>query len=218
MMNSNILKIPALLGAAGLAVVLVLGFALNATLVFAKGPPTCKPKDCDPDPVAEYSVVFSGDLTGMSVTPWVGSKTIGLLRGSEKVGFLNSGNFFFIAGPASKPCFDLGTSMDEITLAGGKVSKGKRGIATSRLRFDGWTKDGEKNGVAVDYLLKLDGKFMSGDWPPTAVTIMQMATWVLGVENASGEVRDNSCIGEGFLIDPVTGDMIHDVEITVTLN
>ena len=59
MIHSNIPKRPTLLAATGLAVALPLGFALNSTPAFAKGPPPCK--NCDPDGGA---ITYKAALTG----------------------------------------------------------------------------------------------------------------------------------------------------------
>ena len=68
MIDSNIPKIPTLLTAAGLAVALLFGFALNPTPAFANPPRPCHDHDgdglCDDDG-GELPVVYDVTLTGV---------------------------------------------------------------------------------------------------------------------------------------------------------
>ncbi len=208
MIDSNIAKIPTVLAAAGFAVALLLGFALNPSPTFANKPDGSGNHSHGDDggngAEATYSVTWTGDVEGLSGnSPWIESGKLIEPTVPGDIGELTSLSFFTEDspfGPNGQQCF--GTS--PIELSGAFLSRGRRGRAEGWFWFIASTFEPLPNGSVPmpKYLLKMVGTFgdalgENADWPPSPTTIMTLTDWELKVENEPEEVRNISCIGIG---------------------
>ncbi len=177
--------------------------------------------------VATYNVVISGAVGGASDPDWRGSRknTIGLgvvggtFEDGNSVGQLTDLSFFTMPsdfGPFSVMrginCF--GTN--PVFLGAANLKQGKNGEAEGNFIFRARTDDGE---TEVQYRLFVAGSF-GGEWPPSnpdMPTTMTMVTWELFASNASGPIRNISCLGEGNFVTPSDNGLVDFVEIVVDL-
>ena len=178
--------------------------------------------------VATYNVAITGAVVGASNPDWRGSgkDTIGLgvvggsFTADNSVGQLTDLSFFtmpFPFGPFSgmrgQNCF--GTM--PFFLGAAELKQGKHGgPAEGHFIFRARTDDGV---TEVQYRLFVVGSF-GGDWPPSnpdMPTTMTMVTWEMFVSNASGPIRNISCLGEGNFVTPSDNGLVDFVEIVVDL-
>ncbi len=182
------------------------------------------PVDTD---VATYNVAITGAVSGASDPDWRGSgkNTIGLgvvggvFDAENSVGQLSDLSFFTNSSPAGPfsgvrglNCFGI----MPVFLGAANLKQGKHGgQAEGNFIFRARTDDGT---TEVQYRLFVVGSF-DGDWPPSdpdVPTTMTMDTWELVVSNASGPIRNISCLGDGDFINNLNG-LDNQVVIEVTL-
>jgi hypothetical protein len=182
------------------------------------------PVDTD---VATYNVAITGAVLGASGPDWRGSEknTIGLgvvggtFDAENSVGQLSNLSFFTMSSPAGPFSGPRGVNCFGNTpffLGAANLKQGKHGgQAEGNFIFRARTDDGT---TEVQYRLFVAGSF-DGDWPPSNSldpTDMIMDTWELVVSNASGPIRNRSCVGDGNFTNALN-NLLDEVVITVTL-
>jgi hypothetical protein len=182
------------------------------------------PVDTD---VATYNVAITGAVLGASGPDWRGSgkNTIGLgvvggtFGPGNSVGQLTDLSFFTMSSPFGpfsdvRGIFCFGST--PFFLGAANLKQGKHGgQAEGNFIFRASTDEGM---TEVQYRLFVAGIF-NGEWPPSdpeMPTTMTMDTWELVVSNASGPIRNRSCVGDGDFINNLNG-LEDQVVITVTL-
>ena len=185
------------------------------------------PVDTD---VATYNVAITGAVLGASGPDWRGSgkNTIGLgvvggtFGPGNSVGQLTDLSFFTMSSPFGpfsgvRGIFCFGSTpffLGAANLKQGKHGGQAEGNFIFRARTDDVTMTTE-----VQYRLFVVGTF-GGEWPPSdpdMPTTMTMDTWELVVSNASGPIRNISCLGEGNFVTPSDNSLVDFVEIVVDL-
>ncbi len=152
---------------------------------------------------ATYSVIISGDVSGVSTVNWiggfVGKRSIGLNDSGSQVGPVGVGTLtdlgFFTSdqgpfGTLGAICFPF----NSFPIHQAIIKRGRGGRADIAIWFHGRTKAG---GGPIPYLLQLFGQFDPSpdiDRLPVDETtnVITATDWVLGAKN-----EDNSCRGEG---------------------
>ena len=169
--------------------------------------PSCKDDDGAVDG-ATFSVVIDGGLMGGSgdnhwLQSFGGKNTIGLNHASAEVsdvgtltGLSDLTGLNAICFPSDfVPPHDASFQLHQASI------KRKKGKAQAGIFLHGLTFEGN---VRVLYGFLLIGDFVSGDWPPTTTTVLNMTAWELSVEMEGQAITSISCKGEGDTPTPVT--------------
>ena len=228
MIDSNTPKIPTLLAVAGLAVALLLSFALNPTPAFADSPRLGGKHPHggdDGDKVTgTYNVTVTGDLDSIQIVekpfdawPAVdGNKSTNVILGytPDDTSSLSDRGPLELMGLSSlistdpdigvfdEDCFDLVADDWLNTSTYMTISQKKDGSAFVMYTFTGWSVDGMKTEILYQFHMFGDGlDAFFGDWRPTVenpTTTVFLTDWEMRMQ---GGAKDIACTGSGDFID-----------------
>lgn len=153
--------------------------------------PSCGDDDGEAEQ-SQYDFFFSGDIGGTSTGPGDASK-------GQIAGAINDLDTTFLNTAFGGDCFVAAPTLEMGSIA---LTLNGQGQIDAGSTFRAFGTDGSE----VRYKLTMTGPVESGDWLPTATSVVRLNTWI--VVHDSGKGKKIACEGNGAF---------DDATVTVTL-